>query len=148
MRHPWGSGPYDLSQIILTANEKDFLADLVIEGKMKSKDVAEHFNLNYNSLKYYTFRRRHSSRNYNCRGRSPSIDSISDRAIKSRLTRGRNRALVNLKSIIREEGFETFKRKQHHFINRDKRRKLYISYRSIDRYYDIYTDYYNRNLSR
>ena len=147
MRHPWGSGPYNLSGIRLTSSQKDFLADLVIDKKMKSNEVARHFSKSCNSLRYYTFRGRKSSRNYNERGRSKVIDDISDNSIKNKIRLIGSDAIQNLKSIIKDEGTKTFKRKYSNFVNTDKRKSLFISHRSINRYYQFYIDFYMQNLA-
>ena len=113
---------------------------------MKSNEVARHFSISCNSLRYYTFRRRKSSRKYNERGRSKVIDDISDNSIKNKNRRIGSDAIQNLKSIIKDEGTKTFKRKYSNFVNTDKRKSLFISHRSINRYYQFYIDFYRQNL--
>jgi hypothetical protein len=146
MRHPWGSGRCDISDIKLTSDQKDFLADLVISNRMETKEVARQFNLSHNKLNYYVYRRRKSSKNYNFRGRSKSIDDISDSFIKNKIALYGATSINNLKRVIKEEGLKTYKRKHPNFISKDKRKSLFISHRSIKRYYEYYMNIYLSNL--
>jgi hypothetical protein len=139
--HRWGAGPADLSKVILTCDDKDWLACLVIDQKFKPKEVARHFSLNINSLRYFIYRKRTSSRNYSRRGRTQKIDETSDESIKNALSQVGERAVERLKTIIKEEARETFMRVHPNYECNDGRRSLYISHRSINRYYCHYLSY-------
>jgi len=150
--HLWGSGPVDLSQNKLTGDEKNFLADLVINKKMKSKDVSNHFNISRANIRAYTYRRKVSNTNYANGGRFKKIDYISDLQIKDIL---RNEILTygkqiildeRLRKLIRSQAFESYRRKNTHLfvtLNRLNKPRGVISYDTVMRYYNIYKNFIN-----
>ena len=138
--------PFNLSGIRLSNGVKNNLADLVINKTMKSKEVAQHFRISINRVHYFTYRRRHSSRNYDFAGRTRNIDEISDKVIRSQLVQEGAAAMSNLKQIIKEEGRNTYQRKHPNYVLVDKRKSLFISHRSINRYYQYYIRIYGNNF--
>jgi len=143
MEYIFGPGVNDLSERKLISREKDQLADLVINKVMKSKDVAQRYNISVNSLRYYTFRRRASIRNHDYPQRPRKLDEISDQYIKSLIQNNEEDVSQRLKSIIKEEGKNSFMRRFPNFVNSDRRRSLFISHRSIERYYTKYMNFYS-----
>ena len=135
----------NLSGIRLKDDVKNALADLVINKVMKSKDVAEQFRISVNRVRYYTFRRRISISNHNNPGRVRIIDKISHNNIIIQLFLGQENILNKLKSIIKEEGKNSYSRRHPNMSDTDKRKSLYISHRSINRYYDIYLNILQNN---
>ena len=66
--------PNDCRGIRLKQHEKNYLADLVISKQLRCKDVAQQFNLHPNTISYYVYRRRKSTRNYEKPGGTRKID--------------------------------------------------------------------------
>jgi hypothetical protein len=143
MDYIFGLGVNDLVGRKLLSREKDQLADLVINKVMKSKDVAQRFNISVNSLRYYTFRRRASIRNHDYPKRPRKLDEISDQTIKALIQNNEEDIRLRLKSIIKVEAKNSYMRRFPDFVDSDRRRSLFISHRSIERYYTIYMNFYS-----
>ena len=128
----------DCRGIRLKQHEKNHLADLVISKQMRCKDVAQQFNLEPNTISYYVYRRRKSSRNFDKPGGTRKIDEISHNDIINMLSENSEEVIPRLRAIIKEEGKKSYLRINPDFNNNDRRRSLFISHRTINRYYDIY----------
>lgn len=110
----------NLSGIRLSNQQKNYLADLVLTSTMKPKNVAQHFYLTSEQIRYYAFRKRRSSRNYYNAGRVRKIDEISHDSIKNMLIENGETLVPRLRAIIKEEGKNTYFRKNQDFVLTDR----------------------------
>lgn len=58
------------------------MGDLVLSGKMTSKEVAEKYGISANNIRLFTNKRKMKGNNYEKKGRCPKLDMTSENAIR------------------------------------------------------------------
>ena len=127
---------------VLSEQHKAIIVDRKLRTKLPSHKLSEHFGIGSRTIRRIIKNARDGVFNHGRDGRPPCFDDESRHAIRDWLLTlvHESGALEDTTLIakLKEEAFKTFIRRHPGFINKDRRRKNFISYRSLKTYQKKY----------
>ena len=122
--------------IKLDTRDRNILADIIISKTMQIKDLASYCGIKKSLLTYIAYTKKKNNMSYGTVGNYSRIDYISNEIIINKVQENKNISIESLKQLIRDQAKLSFLRKNPQYIINDKRKsRIYISPRSVNRYY-------------
>ena len=124
--------------IIASESIKAMVVACHTNTRLPSHKLSEQFGIGSRTIREIIKNAKDGVCNHGAYGRPPSLDAESQTCIKEWIrSLSRNRSPLETEAlivIIKREAHQTFIRRHPNYVHRDRRRKNFLSYRSLKKY--------------